>query len=206
MANVIFDFDGTIADTFPMVVELVSRWTGKQDKVEEQELEKLRNLPVHKAIEELGISSWRVPVMLIRGKRDMGKRMDEVQVIKGMPEVIKELHGQGHTMYIMSSNSPKNIRKFLKQYKLHDYFKRVYGGVGLFAKAKALKKVMKDNGLSGGHSFYIGDEIRDIHAAHKVGIRIVAVGWGYNGPGALAEENPTAMATKPSDLIKLLSS
>jgi len=205
MANIIFDFDGTIADSLPIVVSMINNWMPKRGPINNEELQELRNLPIHKVLERLEIGPWRAPQLLIQGRLEMSRHIDEIPVVAGIPEAIEEIHKAGHAMYIMSSNSPKNIRYFLKKHGLHDYFKRVYGGVGIFGKASALRKVLGGNRLNSDHTYYVGDEVRDIHAAHKAKVKVVAVTWGYNGAKILASERPTEIANKPADLINLLS-
>lgn len=53
-------------------------------------------------------------------------------------------------------------------------------------------------------SLYIGDEIRDIDAAHQAGIAIAAVGWGYNSPEKLKKYNPDFFIDHSDDLFSLL--
>jgi phosphoglycolate phosphatase len=53
---------------------------------------------------------------------------------------------------------------------------------------------------------YLGDDLRDIQAAHAAGMRAVAVGWGYHhpesgGPGAWGAD---AVIAAPGDLKALL--
>jgi phosphoglycolate phosphatase len=52
-------------------------------------------------------------------------------------------------------------------------------------------------------AIYIGDEIRDAHAARKVGIQFGAVAWGYTEFQALTRMRPEAAFGNPADLIKL---
>ena len=52
-------------------------------------------------------------------------------------------------------------------------------------------------------AIYIGDEIRDAHAARKIGIGFGAVAWGYTEFDALLRLRPDAAFTAPADLIDL---
>jgi phosphoglycolate phosphatase len=205
VTNIIFDFDGTIADSLPLVVNMVNHWLKKRHPIDEAELKRLRNLPIHKVIEELEIPPWKAPSLLVRGRMEMTRHINDVPIFDGIVDAINQLKAEDHTIYIMSSNSTKNIRKFLKHHGLYDDFKRIYGGIGIFGKTKALKKVMRDNKLSSKNTFYIGDEVRDVHAAHKAKVSSVAVSWGYNGVQLLSSEKPTAIAKVPADLVKILS-
>jgi hypothetical protein len=52
-------------------------------------------------------------------------------------------------------------------------------------------------------SLYVGDEVRDIQAAHKAGVAVAAVTWGFNSRDLLARH---ARTTWPMPLTILLSS
>jgi len=115
-----------------------------------------------------------------------------------------DLHKRGMPLYITSSNSTGNILKFLQTHDMDRYFVRVYGNVGLFGKARALRQVLKTNQLRPEQVTYIGDETRDIEAAKHVGIRSVAVTWGFNSAALLKTHEPDALAKTSAELAKIL--
>jgi phosphoglycolate phosphatase len=53
---------------------------------------------------------------------------------------------------------------------------------------------------------YLGDDLRDIQAARAAGMRAVAVGWGYHHPeqGGPATWQAEAVIAQPGDLLELL--
>jgi len=48
---------------------------------------------------------------------------------------------------------------------------------------------------------YVGDEVRDIEAARKVGIKVIVVGWGFNKTRRLKAAKPNFFVTRPSQLV-----
>jgi phosphoglycolate phosphatase-like HAD superfamily hydrolase len=50
------------------------------------------------------------------------------------------------------------------------------------------------------------DEVRDIEAAKKSGIKSIAVAWGYNTKDALIKENPDFLVNSPDELINIIVS
>ncbi len=201
MSNLIFDFDGTIANSFEVVEKIFYELTGREPVTDEHMIAHLRRQPLLKAAKELHISPALMPRLLIKGRLLMQSRMNQVKTFAGITPVLRELHDEGNRLYIISSNSKPNVEAFLKEHNLHDCFDNVYGGVGLFNKARVLKKVMRRNKMRAEQSFYVGDEVRDINAAKHANVRIVSVAWGYNDVAALKEERPYATAMVPSDLL-----
>ena len=136
----------------------------------------------------------------------MRGEMRHVQVFAGMPEVVRQLNADGHKLYILSSNSVRNIRPFLKRYDLRNEFIKVIGGAGVFGKRRLLKRVVKSYGFDPMETYYIGDEVRDIAAAHHAGIKAIAITGGYNTQEVLREHDPDFVAVKPADIRKIVSS
>lgn len=205
MKTLIFDFDGTIADSFELVIEIAYELTGLPKRSEE-EVAKLRHLPFVRATRELGIPMRHIPRLLIQGRQKMLERIHEVHPFPGMPEVLKELHDNGYHLLVTSSNSEKNVRTFLRANELESYFDGVYGNASIFNKATSIRKVLRRNKLDPSDCFYIGDEVRDVIAAARVRVEPVAVTWGYQASEALAKYHPYALVDHPADLLRIFPS
>lgn len=205
MAYVIFDFDGTLVDSLELYRDIFNQWVSKRDPISETELKKLRRLPLHKIIEELKIPPWQVPRLLILARKQVGQRIAEIRVVEGIPEILAQLKRDGHVLYVMSSNSAANINKFLRIHHLESYFTSIYGNVGLFSKATVLKRMIDRNNLIPIETYYVGDEVRDIHAARRVGVLPIAVTWGMNGSTLLRSEKPYAVAVHPTELAEIVA-
>lgn len=203
MASVIIDFDGTIADSLPVIINLFYKWS-RREKFTKEEIESLRNMSAKEVIKAVGVPLWRAPSLLAKGRRDFTKYIGQVKVFTGMPEAITALHTQGNKLYLMSSNSSENIHKYLKIHKIDQYFEHVYGNAGLFNKSKAMKRLIKRYKINRQHCYSIGDETRDVEAAKKARITSIAVDWGFNGSEILKKQNPDHLISKPSDLLNII--
>lgn len=204
MSTIIFDFDGTIADTFKRALEIAAELTGTTERVTPAEIARLRGMSAYQVIQELRIHPWKMPFLVSRGRKKLREEMDRIRAVDGMPRVIKQLKASGHELYIVSSNSEQNIKFFLKQHDLEQEFAVVDGGAGIFRKARRLRHLIKRNKLDADDVFYVGDEVRDIEAAKHAGVRIISVTWGYNNMAALVAHHPDFVARKPADIPKLV--
>jgi phosphoglycolate phosphatase len=205
VSTIIFDFDGTIADSFVLAMAIAHELAGWAEPLPAAEIRRLRGMSLLKVAEDLKIRPWKIPFLVARGRAQMRAKMPEVDAFHGMPEAIKALHDAGHDLYIMSSNSAQNIELFLERYKMNQEFIKISGSVGLFGKARVLKKIIKQNSLDQSDTFYVGDEVRDIEAAKRAGIRIISVAWGYNNEAVLVAHQPDFMVRKPLEIPKLFS-
>ena len=202
--TVIFDFDGTLADSLNVIVEIFEQLTGKHGQLTQKDMAELRHLPIPVVAKRIGVPMWRVPFLLYRGRWMMQKRINEIVLYKGLDDVIAKLHEQDYRLLVVSSNSTRNIRAFLRNNNLEQYFTHVYGGIGLFDKAAALRKVLARNRAQAGECIYIGDETRDIEACQSIGLPVIAVQWGFADPKFLVRHNPLALVKTPAELLSVI--
>jgi phosphoglycolate phosphatase len=205
MKTLIFDFDGTIADSFSVLIEVFGQLVKKADKIGVNEIEELRGMSASQIVKRLKIKRWQIPRLVIRGRRALGLQIDTIQLIKDLGPVIRSLHRQGYRMLILSTNSPLNIQRFLKNNDLDDCFANIYGNAGVLNKTSALKKLMAKERLAAGDCLYIGDEIRDITAASKAGLDYISVSWGYNNKQSLEAQNPMKLVDTPKQLAEAVA-
>jgi len=202
MAAIIFDFDGTIADSFDYITGFLAKEAGQS--LDAPQAETLRGQSMASIGRGFGHSWPRLMMLFFKGRRQMRRAIDQVKPFDGMPEVIEKLHAEGHELFIVTSNTVENVHKFLHHYDLHKYFLEVYGGAGLLGKPRYLKKLLKEQNLEKDDALYVGDEMRDVTAAESIGLRIIAVTWGFSRPSDLEAMEPTAIAEKPENIIKIL--
>lgn len=200
----IFDFDGTLADSFATLLGIFEEVSARPQKLTDQEINDLRGKNLRGIIKYLGIKRWQIPRMVMRAKKLITARITKIKPFADIPPVLKQLHGCGHQMFILSTNSASNIARFLETNGLDGYFVKIYGDIGLRSKSSALKKILRKEKINSSDCAYIGDEVRDVEAAKKAGVMSVAVGWGFNYPEAIRSARPSALAQKPQDLLKIL--
>jgi phosphoglycolate phosphatase-like HAD superfamily hydrolase len=201
---VIFDFDGTLADTedinFTIYLDLADRY--KMKKVSKSDMDSLKKMSAFELIDHLDIKKRNLPGMIRRGRKILHGRIENIDLCKpSMRGVLTELDARGIKLGILTSNSKKNVNKFLINQKL-DMFIFVDNS-GLFGKESKLKKTMKRYGLNSEDILYVGDEIRDIFSTKHVGVDIAAVDWGYNDIESLKKNNPKYLISDPEKLIEI---
>jgi phosphoglycolate phosphatase len=52
---------------------------------------------------------------------------------------------------------------------------------------------------------YVGDEVRDIVACKKAGVKIAWVDWGYDLKEAVADEKPDYLISNPLEIISIVT-
>ncbi len=190
---VIFDFDGTLADTFPWFLGVFDRIAERFRfrRPDPAALETLRGQSAATLMRELGIPAWKVPFIVRHARRLMADDLDRLALFPGIDDLLRDLAGHGVTLAIVSSNSRPNITRVLGP-TLSGLFAQSDCGASLGGKARRLRSVVRRAGIAASEAIYIGDELRDHDAARAAGLAFGAVGWGYSRFDALMAQGPDA--------------
>lgn len=209
MKTIIFDFDGTIADTLPWIRKKLLFFIKEMrlsDLPDHEIIREIRSKSYSTLMKEFKISWLKLPFIMAKvyqAQKELYEHIDEIKIYPQIKELLETLHKKGYCLSILSSNIRQNIDSLLKKHKI-DFFDFIYCERNIFGKDRVLRKILKEEGLKKEEAFYVGDEIRDIEASHKAGIKIIAVSWGFNSRQALIKNNCDFIADKSMDIISYL--
>lgn len=200
---VIFDFDGTLADSYPWAVGIANDMAEKHrfKRIDAVEREMLRGYSAGQILKYLGVRWWKMPFIAKDVRSAMARDIHMIPLFEGVDQLLEFLASQGVLIALVSSNSEKNIRHVLgaKNCARVRYFEC---GVALFGKAPKINKLLKRSKIAPNETILIGDEIRDGQAARKAGIAFGAVAWGFTRIDALRAQAPTALFTAMHDIAQ----
>ncbi len=198
--KIVFDFDGTIADSLPVIYEVGNKVLtdfGKTGLTPEA-LERLKEKEMKIALKQMNISPFRFPFLLLKIQVGIYKRVDEISFFPGIKEMFSDLESDFH-LEILTNNRVKTVNKFLKNNKV-DCFNSVVGNLFLRKKERKLKKFKRRGAIA-----YVGDQITDITAAKGAGLKAVGVDWGFDSREELKEAGADFVAENPEDLKDFLT-
>jgi phosphoglycolate phosphatase len=200
---IIFDFDGTIADSHDLLVDITNRLSGEfgYAPVEPDDLLELKHLSSREIVDRSKISIFKLPFLLRRVKLEVNKEIVKLKPIPGIDRSLIELKKRGYQLGIITSNAKDNVVAFLENNHLEDLFDFIYATPTIFGKHKVINRFLSQNQISTDRAIYVGDETRDIKAAKVSKIKVVAVGWGFNSSRALAQYQPDFLVDRPRDLV-----
>lgn len=204
---IIFDFDGTIADTVDALVSIANRLAGEFGyiPITQDELSLLRNLSSREIIKYSGISILKIPFLVKKVKTELKTKIKELKPISGIKEALVALNNEGYRLGIITSNSLENVTAFIKVNDLDNLFEFIYSGVTIFGKTTIINNVLKQKQIKPQEVIYVGDETRDIEASKKANIKVIAVTWGFNSQEVLAKQNPDFIIHHPSQLLEVIN-
>jgi phosphoglycolate phosphatase len=201
----IFDSDGTLADTLPWMRSIFNELAEEHGfrRVEPHEYDRFRDLHGAALLRELGLPLWKLPRVMSSMRRRMAAHTGSLSLFPGMSETLHRLVTAGVQLAVVSSNSRENVERVLAgDRKLITHFAC---GVSMFGKAAKLRQVLRLSGVQKQHAIFIGDEIRDAEAAHKVQIAFGAGTWGQHSLEALRAQNPGEIFTSVREIADRLS-
>lgn len=201
---ILCDFDGTIADSLPCLLEIYNRIAPalKAEPITQQMFNHLRLLPARQAVKAMGVSKRRLTSRIPFILREYRSMIDRIQPYPGIREVLQQLANRGITMGLLSSNSTANLQEFLQRHNIY-CFAMVIGTGGIMRKHAAIRKCMRENSIPRDTLIYVGDEIRDIKAARKCKVRCAAVTWGMHPESMLVQQKPDVIIRQIEDLLSL---
>jgi phosphoglycolate phosphatase len=208
---VLFDFDGTLADTAADLSRALNRLRSARG-LEDLPLDQLRPHASGGARgligAGLGIAPEHAEYTALREaflKHYENEICVETRLFPGMLELLSTLEARRLLWGIVTNKSTHLTRLLVRELGLEARVACVVCGdttphlkpnpASLLHAAGVLALAPRD-------CVYLGDDLRDIQAARSAGMRCIAVGWGY-GEG-LTTWNADAVIARPQDLIEWL--
>lgn len=132
---------------------------------------------------------------------------DHVHEYPGVDEVIKNLHGRGMPMAIVTSKSHDVARKGLDLFGLNDYFPILIGADDVEIHKPApypLLVAAERLGVDITRSIYLGDSPFDMQAAVSANAISVAARWGAFDNGSVLGPKPLFAIDTMTELLDLI--
>jgi len=204
---ILFDFDGTIADTYQAIANITNQLSTEfgYKALNEEELCSIKNLSSREIVKLSEISVFKLPFLVRRVRNELSKEIAELDPIAGIQPILTGLKDKGYILGIVTSNNQANVDIFLKKNELNHLFRYIYSGTAIFGKHRVLNKAIAEHNLAKDDVIYVGDETRDIRSARKSNIVSIAVSWGFNAAEILAKHQPDYLIHHPPELERAIS-
>ena len=198
---IIFDLDGTLADSFPFFISVHNRLASRHRfrRIEPSEVEALRGHSARELMRHVGLPRWKLPWVARSFIRLMQEEGGHVALFDGVDEVLLELEASGVALALVSSNSAGNCRRVLGDGNWQR-FAHVECGASIFGKRRRIARVLEKTGICAQRALYVGDQLTDAEAARASGVAFGAVGWGYASFASLLAAGPDVAFARVGDL------
>lgn len=200
---IVFDFDGTLADSLAVSLAILYELTHRQP-LPKEDMSQLRGMGAIRLLHQLRVPLWRSLFLAARARKQMDTYMKKMELVPGMEKAVHALARQ-HKLFILTSNNVTNVQAFLEHYGLTEHFADIVGMARPWRKERALQQLAAAHGLHAADVWYVGDRAWDVRAAHRAGMKAAAVTWGFSNVHVLKDSRPDALVFMPDELIELFS-
>ncbi len=204
MKTIIFDWSGVVRDSVHEQLYIINR---------------IFNHYGHASItlEEFK-QNWRQPYMVFYEKYIPNLQKEEqdkiykdiamerkhlgVSPCRGVPELIHKLKEKGFRMFVLSSDLKETLIDEVEKYGLDNIFEEVI--TSSHDKEIDLRKLIESAKLNKEETYFIGDSNHEIEAGRAVGVKTIAVTWGFTDRDILLSKNPNFLVDTAEELEKIL--
>lgn len=202
--QIIFDFDGTLVPTLDLAIEIYNAIAPKRGYgiITTDNLQSLRRMSPKDILHSLGIPLIQLPFLARLVRRGLASQTSTLRAIEGVGDALRTLKARGYGQHVVSSNSLENILCVLANSGITE-FDEIRSVLWIFGKHAGIADLIKGRHWQKSDVIYVGDEVRDIEAARKAGVKVAAVTWGYNEEEILQQHNPDFLLRNPAELVNL---
>jgi phosphoglycolate phosphatase len=201
---VIFDLDGTLADSFPWfrrnLNAIAKRYRFRS--VAEEDVDMLRHASTREILDYLKVRRWMMPLIARHMRKLKTADAASIPLFEGVGAMLGILATNGIRLALVSSDTEDNARAKLGD--LAALFSDFDCSASIFGKAQKFRRVIRRAGVDPREVIAIGDETRDIEAARLAGIACGAVTWGYAAPKALIDRGPDLVFGRMEEIAHVL--
>lgn len=212
---VIFDLDGTLLNSAPLVIDcfriMVREMFGSQREAELTDAKLLTYLgpPLPDSMRDLNptASPEDIAEMVRCYRKHYLPRAAESELFPGIPEALATLRQRGYRLAVATSKLEKPAREVLEYHGVADFFEVIGGATSdlrLSTKTDVLREVLRRLGIADNprRAIMIGDRVFDVAGASQCGVPAVLTLWAKSAlPGE--EEGAVAVVETPEELLEL---
>jgi len=206
---VLFDFDGTLADTNPLIIRSFK--------------ETFATMLPNRTLSEAEILACIGPTLEQTGEKYFPENPDDfvtlyrelngqyhdemIKIYPGVKEMVSILKEKGLKLAIVSSKRKDFVIRGLEQTGLFAFFDYIVGANDVTnpkPHTEPFEKAMTHYDLTADACLMVGDNSHDIDGAKNAGIKAIAVGWALKGVDYLKTLNPDYLVMDAMEIVKII--
>jgi phosphoglycolate phosphatase len=214
--GVIFDLDGTLADTIGDISEAANYALKtvccKEHTEDEYKYfvgDGIKEL-IERALPEEMRSDMEKKAACLEAFKDYYQKNYCVHTkpYDGIYETIEALRQSGISLFIVTNKNEEAVKLIVAKL-FNGYFETVIGNsdrVKQKPDPESVLGIMKARNFTPDEVLFIGDSYTDIRTAKNAGIKSVGVLWGFRTKAELENEGASFIIEKPTDLLGIVNS
>lgn len=207
---VVFDMDGTLADTSPGIIGsylAVADYLGLPRPTPETLYYNLGGSLVDNLSRLYGVDRHRAAegAQVFRDYYEE-EGYSQARLYPGMEDVLRNLHSDGVPLGVATMKLDEYAKQLVGIWGLEDVFVDVCGAdaLGVLTKSDLIDRCVYAAGADPSTTVMVGDSPNDMEGAAESGVRFIAVTYGYGFDEGTCVKNSIEHAGSPADLLGLL--
>ncbi|HEY9287278.1 MAG TPA: HAD-IA family hydrolase [Candidatus Dormibacteraeota bacterium] len=204
--GLIFDFDGTLVDSYPLIEEAFAHVmrTHGLDEAARAMFRQSRGLPLPEQMKRIAPDAWED---LVETYRSFDHQLGHARVFRGIPTLVRRLRQAGAPLGVVSCKRRALVEAELEAAGLRAFFDVVIGFEDVTPPKPApdpLLAAIARLGLSRSAAMYVGDSLVDLQTGRAARVRTVLAAWGLSPEFRAAFRRHRLWATRPSEMLPLV--
>lgn len=209
---VIFDLDGTLADTSEGIYNCI-RYAQKEMNLPDISAEQMRSHigpPMQESYaRNFGLKDCELEqAVALHKEYALSKGLYEAQIYEGIPFLLQQLKDNGMKVAVATLKFEETAREMLKHLKVSDFFEVICGTLSeiKLTKSQLLDKCIAICQETKEHALLIGDSAYDAIGAQEAGIDFLGVtyGFGFTSQQDVNEYPNVGCASTVEDIYSLI--
>lgn len=210
---VLFDLDGTLADTAPDLAYAINcmRESRQMPPLPLSETRPVTSLGARGMLnvafgidpEDAGYGALRGEFLQLYEKNICR----ETRLFPGADRLLQSLEARGMRWGVVTNKAERLARVLLEMLDLTSRVSCIIGG-DTAARPKPhpepLLAACRTISVEAARCIYVGDDRRDVEAGQSAGMKVVAAKWGYCNGGKPESWNADWIMERPTDVLRLL--
>jgi phosphoglycolate phosphatase len=205
--SVVFDFDGTLLDSKPGIVNCLQSVGAAYDLNTQGVANWIIGPPAEVSIRRLmpHVSEEKRHEFLIDFRKCYALNgWSDCSLYPGVVDLLDELKRNSIRAYICTSKRKDMTLRLLDHFHLREYFVAVEADEDHFTshdKKDLLRGLVSQERIDASSCAMVGDSTYDMDAAHATGLKAVAVLYGYGRRDELIASGPDALCSSPWEVF-----
>ncbi len=206
----IFDFDGTVADSKHGIEKTVNRTLELNGfaKAPEKQVHSLIGLPLEEYFPRLlPHASGSQIEKLISDYREEYKKIavESTSLFPEMKQVLEELRERGAVLAVATSKRKASLELMVRHLELEGFFKATVCADEVRGKKpdpESVEMILEKTGFEKKQALMIGDSVYDVQMGKAAGVKTCAVSWGAERAEELEKEKPDFLVHDAKALLE----
>lgn len=200
--NIVFDWSGVINDNTYAVYQAVMAVFdfSNTKRISFEEFKRDWRQPV------IDFYHLYIPDMVLDETKEVFRqnilKYDQNKPYIGIVNLVKKIKKSNKKLFVITSDLSQTINNQLKAFNLENIFDEIV--VESHDKTKDLENLIKKYSLDLQETVFIGDSNHEIESGQKLGIKTIAVTWGFCLEEKLKSYNPDFIVHNLDELEKII--